>query len=647
MNFTKSYTTLKILLCGAFVLVELLSLSSISLAQHSPWTTKTDMPTARLSMGTAVVDGKIYAIGGGRTENLPLSAVEVYDPTTNNWDTKTPMPTARGAFGCAVVDGKIYAIGGGLFGPSPLSKVEVYDPVTDSWDDTTKAPMPTARSAVEACTVNGKIYVIGGTLQNSYILEGTSIVEEYDPATNSWTTKANKPTPTWGLRACVLEGKIYVAGGNIKWPNISAVLEVYDPVKDEWITKSSMLIPKYSHSICAFNENIYSFGGWNNCSTGPFYTKVEIYNSITDKWTQTIDIPLALGFLSAVAVGDKIYIMGGTSTLHPFRSVKNVYEYTPHLDLFEMILKAEVDKSLVKPGIDSVCITTRMNDTTGITLLALINDPDGNSIDSLQLYDDGTHDDGNTGDSLYANVWPVPADEAQYYVDIRVTRIESDTVIHQFKNLTSFTTDGLVAYAGFEFVSDDTIFDPDENQPIKLTLKNNSTTTSAKNITAKITSTDTLVITTSGFRTFGDIAAGENSTSEKTYWIYIPSGYQPNTQIDFIIEIASDGYIFWTDIFSIVVAPTTTNTEDIKKSIIRIYPNPAGDQIHIELSENSSGNTHIEVFDLSGKVLQKATILDRNSLSHTVNLSDYRKGIYFIRISNDEYTVTEKIIKVE
>jgi hypothetical protein len=346
MNLTKGHTILKISLCGAFVLLLLLSLSSISLAQK-PFIEKALMPTSRLSLGTAVVDGKIYAIGGLQTETIPLSVVEVYNPVIDKWDTeRTPMLTARGAFGCAVVDGKIYAIGGGISGPNPLSIVEVYDPVTDSW--ATKASMPTARSAAAACTVNGKIYVIGGTLQNSDTLAGTSIVEEYDPATNTWTTKKDKPTPGWGLRACALDGKIYVTGGNIKWPNISAVLEVYDPVKDEWdTTKTPMSIPKYSHSISALNGNIYSFGGWNNCSTGPFYTKVEVYNPTTDTWTQRTDMPLTLGELSTVALGDKIYIMGGTSTLHPFTGVSNVYEYDPAVSIpeFTQILSGAIYSS--------------------------------------------------------------------------------------------------------------------------------------------------------------------------------------------------------------------------------------------------------------------------------------------------------------
>jgi len=294
----------------------------------TPWGTRALMPTARLGMGAAVVDGKVYVIGGFKDETSILDVVEVYDPVANSWNTKTPMPTARGGFGCAVVDGKIYAIGGTECGVVHLSIVEVYDPATDSWDNSTIIPMPTARNGAAACTVNGKIYVIGGTCQTgSLAWAGISTVEEYDPATNTWTTKQNKPTPGWGLRACVLEGKIYVTGGNVQYPNISAVLEVYDPVKDEWEIKASMPEAKYSHSICALNERIYSFGGWDNCATGPFYKKVEVYNPTTDIWTQGSDIPLTLGELSAVAVGNKIYIMGGTNTLHPFTRVSNVYEY--------------------------------------------------------------------------------------------------------------------------------------------------------------------------------------------------------------------------------------------------------------------------------------------------------------------------------
>ena len=52
---------------------------------------------------------------------------------------------------------------------------------------TMKADMPTARSCLSTSVVNGKIYAIGGMRNaNSGPL---SVVEEYNPETDTWTTK--------------------------------------------------------------------------------------------------------------------------------------------------------------------------------------------------------------------------------------------------------------------------------------------------------------------------------------------------------------------------------------------------------------------------------------------------------------------------
>ena len=58
-----------------------------------------------------VVNGKIYVIGGWNGYSAQ-SRVAVYDPSTNSWSTETPMPTARYSLGFAVVANRIYAIGG-------------------------------------------------------------------------------------------------------------------------------------------------------------------------------------------------------------------------------------------------------------------------------------------------------------------------------------------------------------------------------------------------------------------------------------------------------------------------------------------------------------------------------------------------------
>jgi hypothetical protein len=59
----------------------------------------------------------------------PLTTNEVYYPSNNTWKERAPMPTASEHLGSAIVDGKLYAIGGSLTHPSTnLNVTEVYDP---------------------------------------------------------------------------------------------------------------------------------------------------------------------------------------------------------------------------------------------------------------------------------------------------------------------------------------------------------------------------------------------------------------------------------------------------------------------------------------------------------------------------------------
>ena len=194
MNFTKSFTPAKIVLCGAFLLVALLSQFSNSLAQDKPWTTKAPMPTARCYVSTSMVNGKIYAIGGTPAVDAPypgVSTVEEYDPVTDTWTTKTGMPTERGYLSAAAVNGKIYAMGGGKTLGSGLSTVEEYDPETNSW--TTKTRMPTERYLLSISAVNDKIYAIGGSV-SSWPWPACSKLEEYDPLFDQPTSIGN---PSW------------------------------------------------------------------------------------------------------------------------------------------------------------------------------------------------------------------------------------------------------------------------------------------------------------------------------------------------------------------------------------------------------------------------------------------------------------------
>ncbi len=90
------------------------------------------------------------------------------------------MPTARCEYGTSVVDGKIYIIGGTIGPPwNGLSIVEVYDPATDTW--TQKTNMPTARRVFSANVLDGKVYTIGGVAGPQGSTYALATMEEYNP----------------------------------------------------------------------------------------------------------------------------------------------------------------------------------------------------------------------------------------------------------------------------------------------------------------------------------------------------------------------------------------------------------------------------------------------------------------------------------
>jgi N-acetylneuraminic acid mutarotase len=130
---------------------------------------------------------------------------------------------ARALLATSVVNGKIYAIGGAR-SPSEagFSTVQEYDPATDTW--ATKAPMPTRRMTfLAASAVNGIIYVIGG-VSGSKVL---STVEAYDPTTDTWAKKTSMPRERTFLSTSAVNGKIYAIGGALGGVGKSTV-EEYD-----------------------------------------------------------------------------------------------------------------------------------------------------------------------------------------------------------------------------------------------------------------------------------------------------------------------------------------------------------------------------------------------------------------------------------
>ena len=279
------------------------------------WVTKADMPTARRGLVTATVNGIIYAIGGRGASETNLRTVEAFNPggtiLTPKWSTKAPLPAPRAwPSGAQTINGKIYVAGGLNADGDATRSLYVYNPATDSW--ATKAQLPVASWAGGSGVINGKLYVV--TPRAS----GTQL-HRYDPATNTWTARAQGPGGHYYAVVGVIGGKLYVAGTMKADESPSDQVHMYDPATNSWTVRAPIDEYQLGAGGRVIGEKLYLVGGAYSTSGGIVH-ELNVYNPATNAWVKKAPLPTGRMFLSAATSNGVLYAIGGLSVPLVLRS---------------------------------------------------------------------------------------------------------------------------------------------------------------------------------------------------------------------------------------------------------------------------------------------------------------------------------------
>lgn len=85
-------------------------------------------------------------------KNVPFFQVGCFDPEANSWSLMTPLPAGHGEPGVAVLDNRIYILGGRSHDKGKRMKyVHVYNTDTDEWENETR--FKERVSGLAACVV--------------------------------------------------------------------------------------------------------------------------------------------------------------------------------------------------------------------------------------------------------------------------------------------------------------------------------------------------------------------------------------------------------------------------------------------------------------------------------------------------------------
>ena len=90
----------------------------------------------------------------------------------------------------------------------------------------------------------------------------------------------------------------------------------------------------------------------------------------------------------------------------------------------------------------------------------------------------------------------------------------------------------------------------------------------------------------------------------------------------------------------IMVTNSNVSIETIAANLqTLVYPNPANQELSIIASENA----YLEITDISGKIIAYNTSLTANT-THHIAVSEFLAGVYLVRIFNDNYSKTERVV---
>jgi N-acetylneuraminic acid mutarotase len=275
-------------------------------------------PAPRLGAVAVELDGIICTFGGFGADDNPLSTVECYDSAADQWRHATAMPTKRGLLGAALAGGEIYLVGGTQVGRDKLGIVERYNSELDTWSR--GADLPTARNALSATTVSDRIYAIGGWgVDADDRARDFDTVEVYDHRENRWSLGAPMPSGRSHMAVAVIDSKIYAIGGWMRRSGLHTALggvTIYDSETDSWSRTADMPTPRYLATAAVVGGRIYVLGGWTLDPHGePGATDlVEVFDPAAGLWARDLSLPTPRAAHASAVVDGQILLFGGAST---------------------------------------------------------------------------------------------------------------------------------------------------------------------------------------------------------------------------------------------------------------------------------------------------------------------------------------------
>jgi hypothetical protein len=207
------------------------------------WSQYALAPNAVWDCGSAVVNNRLYIIGGS-TDSNALTELWIYNPATNSWSIGANCMYGRAKMGCAVYNNNIYVFGSSW--QSIHSHTEVYFPSNNTWKTLADEPF-----RILACAR----VAIGNYI---YCMANDTHIYAYSPSTDIYYSLGLSPVTAPNLEMPVIGTKFYcIDADKTCWEAATNGTSAIT-----WTRECDMIYPTIYPSCVTYNNTlIYAIGG--------------------------------------------------------------------------------------------------------------------------------------------------------------------------------------------------------------------------------------------------------------------------------------------------------------------------------------------------------------------------------------------------
>ncbi|MRI00668.1 T9SS type A sorting domain-containing protein [Kriegella sp. EG-1] len=336
--------------------IEIFGEEIVVFPEECVWSNLANSSNEKYNSQRVKIENKLFVFTSAVSDSIISSVTEVYDATNDIWSEVNSMPTAVSEMATVAVNDEIWLIAG-IKNDSLATAtniVQVYNTSTNTWS--MGPQLPSARSAGAAAFFNSEVHYFGGLMSDSETSLSEHLVLNVNDVAAGWQLAADLPNSRSSLSAATVGDKIYAIGGESvladSIPNQS-FLDEYNPESNTWISKANLpsVRSNFQSGTIVHNNRIIIVGGKSGGNT---LKDIIEYDVATDTWSDRCKLPLQVIEPIAEVFGDKIIVVNGTSTISTTIEPEEVIEEEQKVHVLVYHETGEFRHSSIQAGIDMV-----------------------------------------------------------------------------------------------------------------------------------------------------------------------------------------------------------------------------------------------------------------------------------------------------